>query len=99
MAGIGATAAIRKRSRGARYLAHTGPCRCLCDRAENAPFRPFVDANRVRERGDGADLQFPAAEGKHIGKYERSRGPVAGANANRPQPLYAAFFGSRRSPE
>src|SRR5262249_20490390 len=40
-----------------------------------------------------------AAEGRRIGKYERSRGPVAGANANRPQPLYAAFFGSRRSLE
>src|SRR4051812_3908340 len=25
----------------ARYLVHTGPCRCLCDRAEDAPIRLY----------------------------------------------------------
>jgi len=44
-------------------------------------------------------FSFPAAEGKGIKKYQRSRGPVTGANPNRPQPLHAAFFGSRRSLE
>jgi len=61
--------------------------------------RAFEGRSQNSERGDRADLQFPAAEGKGIKKYQCSRGPVTGANPNRPQPLHAAFFGSRRSLE
>ena len=35
MAAFGASASIRKRSREARYLAHTGPCWCPGDRAKD----------------------------------------------------------------
>src|SRR3954447_26563920 len=60
MSASGATASIQTRSRGACFLAYTGPCRCLSDGAEDTPSRTSCDlapitssAGRASDHGAG----------------------------------------------
>src|SRR4051794_6893673 len=40
-------ASIQTRRRGARFLVHTGPCRCACDRAGHALCRHYPKARQA----------------------------------------------------